>query len=292
MTIMLGGIAFSIPPDSGVAKPAPEDSTFPLFANRAAAFAPPKSEPRNMVLYFDETIRGLSVGAPLDFRGLPAGEVTGIRGEWDARNHRFRIAVDVGLRWSGMIRNRAGESVATTREAVQGQLSRMVERGLRAQLRTGNLISGQLYVALDFFPAAPSAHLDWTREPPELPTMPGTLQSLSESAENIVKKLDKLPLDQVVADLRQTMSSLNRTLQSVERLASSLDRELVPEMKTTMSDARRTLGEAQKTLAGDGPLQHDVRDALNEVSRAAQSLRVMLDYLERHPESLIMGKEK
>jgi paraquat-inducible protein B len=292
MTIMLGGIAFSNPPGSEISEPAKESSTFTLYANRSAAFAPPKTERRAMILYFDETIRGLSVGAPLDFRGLPAGEVTGIRGEWDTRNRRFRIAVEVGLSWSGMIRNRAGESIATTQEAVQGQLSRMVERGLRAQLRTGNLISGQLYVALDFFPTAPPAHLDWTQEPPEFPTMPGTLQSLSESAENIVKKLDKLPLDQVVADLRQTMASLNRTLQSVERLASSLDRELVPEMKTTIVDARRTLGEAQKMLASDGPLQHDTRDALNEVSRAAQSLRVMLDYLERHPESLIMGKEK
>jgi len=291
MSIMLGGIAFSTSPDNGKVDPAIENTAFTLYDNRSAAFAPPKTERRAMVLYFDETIRGLSVGAPLDFRGLPAGEVTGIRGEWDTRNHRFRIAVDVGLSWGGTIRNQKGEFITTTREAVEKQLSRMVEKGLRAQLRTGNLISGQLYVALDFFPAAPSAHLDWTQDPPEFPTMPGTLQSLSDSAEHIVKKLDKLPLDQIVADLRQTMGSLNQTLRSVERLASNLDRELMPEMKTTIIDARRTLTEAQKTLATDGPLQHDARDALNEVSRAAQSLRVMLDYLERHPESLLIGKE-
>jgi len=292
MSIMLGGIAFSMPPGNGKAEPVAENTAFNLYDSRSAAFAPPKTERRTMVLYFDETIRGLSVGAPLDFRGLPAGEVTGIRGEWDTHNHRFRIAVDVGLSWGGTIRNQKGEFIATTREAVEKQLSRMVEKGLRAQLRTGNLISGQLYVALDFFPAAPPARLDWTQNPPEFPTMPGTLQSLSDSAEHIVKKLDKLPLDQIVADLRQTMGSLNKTLQSVERLASNLDRELMPEMKTTIIDARRTLTEAQKTLASDGPLQHDARDALNEVSRAAQSLRVMLDYLERHPESLLMGKEK
>ena len=292
MSIMLGGIAFSMPPGNGKAEPVAENTAFTLYDSRSAAFAPPKTERRTMVLYFDETIRGLSVGAPLDFRGLPAGEVTGIRGEWDTHNHRFRIAVDVGLSWGGTIRNQKGEFIATTREAVEKQLSRMVEKGLRAQLRTGNLISGQLYVALDFFPAAPPARLDWTQNPPEFPTMPGTLQSLSDSAEHIVKKLDKLPLDQIVADLRQTMGSLNKTLQSVERLASNLDRELMPEMKTTIIDARRTLTEAQKTLASDGPLQHDARDALNEVSRAAQSLRVMLDYLERHPESLLMGKEK
>src|SRR5690606_152723 len=164
--------------------------------------------------YFDETIRGLSVGAPLDFRGLPAGEVTGIRGEWDARNHRFRIAVDVGVRWGGVIRDRKGELIATTREAVETQLGRMVEKGLRAQLRTGNLLAGQLYVALDFFPKAAPAHLDWTQDPPEFPTIPGTLQSLSERAENIVKKLDNLPLDQIAADLRQALGSLSQALNS------------------------------------------------------------------------------
>lgn len=292
MSIMLGGIAFSVPPGKGNTEPAMENTTFTLYANRSAAFAPPKTEQRAMVLYFDETIRGLAVGAPLDFRGLPAGEVTGIRGEWDVPNRRFRIAVDVGVRWGGMIRNQKGELIATTREAVQQQLSRMVEKGLRAQLRTGNLLAGQLYVALDFFPKAPPAHLDWTQDPPEFPTMPGTLQSLSDRAENIVKKLDSVPLDQIAADLKQALGSLNQALKSVERLASNLDRELIPEMKTTIVDARRTLSEAQKTLATDGPLQHDARDALNEVSRAAQSLRVMLDYLERHPESLLMGKER
>lgn len=292
MTIMLGGVAFSSSPGNEKPEPAAENAAFTLYANRTAAFAPPKTERRTMVLYFDESIRGLSVGAPLDFRGLPAGEVTGIRGEWDARDHRFRIAVDVGLSWGGIIRNRNGERIATSREAVEKQLSRMVEKGLRAQLRTGNLIAGQLYVALDFFPSASPAHLDWTQNPPEFPTMPGTLQSLSDSAEHIVKKLDKLPLDQIVAELRQTMNSLNQTLRSMERLTSNLNRELVPEMKTTIIDARRTLTEAQKTLATDGPLHHGARDALNEVSRAAQSLRVLMDYLERHPESLLMGKEK
>jgi paraquat-inducible protein B len=88
------------------------------------------------------------------------------------------------------------------------------------------------------------------------------------------------------------LGSLNQALNSVERLASNLDHELIPEMKTTIVDARRTLNEAQNTLAADSPLQHDARDALNEVSRAARSLRVLLDYLERHPESLIMGKER
>lgn len=292
MTIMLGGIAFSLPPGKGSSEPVPENTTFTLYANRSAAFAPPKTEQRAMVLYFDETVRGLSVGAPLEFRGLPAGEVTGIRGEWDADNRRFRIAVDVNLRWAGVIRDRKGELIATTPEAVEAQLSRMVERGLRAQLRTGNLLAGQLYVALDFFPKAAPAHLDWSQDPPEFPTVPGTLQSLSERAENIVKKLENLPLDQIAADLRQALGSLNQALNSVERLASNLDHELIPEMKTTIVDARRTLNEAQNTLAADSPLQHDARDALNEVSRAARSLRVLLDYLERHPESLIMGKER
>ena len=159
-------------------------------------------------------------------------------------------------------------------------------------MRTGNLLSGQLYVALDFFPDAKPAMIEWNSNAPEFPTMPGALASLSENVNNIIKKIEKLPLDQTTEDLRKTLRTLDKTLGSAETLITNVDRYVMPGATASLAQLKRTLDEAQKTLATDGPLQHDTREALIEVSRAAQSLRVLMDYLDRHPESLLLGKDK
>jgi paraquat-inducible protein B len=290
-SILLGGLAFGNRQGEEGAEPARENTEFRLFENEATAMAPPKAEPRPFVLYFNESVRGLAAGAPLDFRGLPAGEVTGVRGEWDRRSKRFRIAVDAAMRWGEPRRNTEGKLTEESDEVVREQMQRLVDQGLRAQLRFGNVLSGQLYVALDFFADTAPARIDWNRPRPEFPTMPGALQSFSESADRIIKKLDKLPLQELTEELRQALRSLDKTLRSAERLASGLDRELAPAVRATLREADRTLGEARQVLAAEGPLQQDVRGALDEVAQAAASLRLLLDYLERNPESLLFGKD-
>ena len=169
----------------------------------------------------------------------------------------------------------------------------LVEQGLRAQIRTGNLLTGQLYIALDFFPNAKPAKVDWTKEPPEMPTIQGdSLQALQATLRNIAVKIERLPLDQVATDLRQALQSLNRTLQSADSLVKRLDTEIAPAARETLEESRRTLKTAERTLNTDGPLQQDLRGALRELTRAAQSLRVLTDYLERHPEAVLRGKKR
>jgi len=85
---------------------------------------------------------------------------------------------------------------------------------------------------------------------------------------------------------------LNRTLQDSDKLVTRLDAEVAPQARATLEEARRTLNSAERTLARDAPLQQDLRGALHELSRAAQSLRLLAEYLERHPEALIRGKRE
>jgi paraquat-inducible protein B len=160
----------------------------------------------------------------------------------------------------------------------------LVAHGLRAQLLTGNLLTGQRIIALDFFPRTPKAKVNWAVQPAELPTTPGGLQEIQTALTSVAAKLDKLPLQEISTDLRKTLATVNTMLQRI-------DAEVTPEARDTLAQARRALGSAEQAIAADQPLQQDARETMREVSRAAQSLRVLADYLERHPESLIRGKK-
>ena len=177
----------------------------------------------------------------------------------------------------------------------------MVEqRGMRAQLRSGNLITGQLYIAFAAFPNAPKAKIDWKQEPTELPVVPSTVQDIEDKLTGIVAKLDKLPLEAIGDDLRKALASLDQTLKDTGKAVSRIDTDVTPGLKTILDELRGTIGVVDRvlkntdaTLVGkDAPAQQDLRDALQEITRAARSLRVLADYLEEHPESLIRGKSE
>ena len=284
MSIMLGGIAFETPANSPVALQADEDAIFTLFSDRTQAFKRPDTDVATFTAYFAGSLRGLSVGAPLDFSGVPIGEVKSIGAELDDASKTIRFPVEVAL-YPERLRSMNRVSLAKPTPAERKvRMDALIENGLRAQLRTGSLLTGQLYVAFDFFPDAPKAKIDWTKTPPELPTIPGGLQELQHMLASLSRKLEKVPFDKIGADLQQM-------LQSASSLAKRLDTEVAPEARATLAEARKTLGTAERTLKSDAPLQQDAREALREVGRAAQAMRVLADYLERHPEALIRGKK-
>src|SRR5262249_55818843 len=248
---------------------------------------------------------GLSVGAPVTFLGLPGGEVTEVGLEVDPATRNFRGRVDIVTYPERLIarltakQTAAGETIERNIQQHRAFVEAMVEkRGLRAQLRSGNLLTGQLYIAFDLFPGARPAKIDWNREPVELPVVPSTVQDIEAKLTNIVNKLDKLPLDAIGDDLRKDLVSLDQTLRDAGQAVNRIDADVTPGLKTTLDDVRRAIGAADRvlnntdtTLVGkDAPVQQDLRDALQEITRAARSLRVLADYLERHPESLIRGK--
>ena len=103
-------------------------------------------------------------------------------------------------------------------------------------------------------------------------------------------KVNKVPFEEIGKDLRTSLATLNKTLTGAEQLTKTLNNDVSPEITAAMKDARRTIDSAQKTLAQDSPLQQDVRQTLQELTRTAASVRVLTDYLERHPESLLRGK--
>ncbi|MBT2324114.1 MCE family protein [Variovorax paradoxus] len=287
-TVLLGGIAFQAPDDAG-GPVAQENTAFTLADDEIAAMKQPDGPSQTLLLYFNQTLRGLSPGAVVDFRGVEIGEVKSIGVEFDRQEREFKMPVLIQVYPDRLRRSVAGEARESRFDQTE-RLRFLIGKGLRAQLRTGNLLTGQVYVALDFFPKAPPVKLDTERNPVEMPTVPNSLDEIQAQVGEIASKLSKVPFDQISTDLRKSLATLNKTLVSAEQLAARLNNDVAPEMTAAMKDVRKTLGAADKTLADDSPVQQDLRQTLQELTRAAGSLRVLTDYLERHPESLIRGK--
>jgi len=282
-TVIVGGLAFQSPPGQPVGTQAPDNTVFHLAEDEADAMREPDGEALRVVMNFNQSLRGLSIGAPVDFRGIVLGQVTSIGIDYDPQARNFTMPVTMNL-YPDRLGKRFRDSVRKA-DVVAGRelLERLVKNGLRGQLRTGNLITSQLYVALDFFPKAPPATVDTTHEPLELPTIPNTLDELQLQLADIAKKLDQVPFDQIG-------NNLNTALKNADKLFARLDTEVVPEARDTLAAAKQTFGSAEATLQQDSPLQSDVHQALQELTRTLQSLNALSDYLERHPESLLRGK--
>jgi paraquat-inducible protein B len=299
LSILLGGISFQTPEDRSDAPPAQANSVFNLFSSKEEALKRPDTVVENYVLVFKESVRGLPIGAPVDLRGVTVGEVSKINVELDPRRKEFSMPVEIQFypdRLRAHYRNKSQQGKTVTSREL---LNSLVEHGFRAQLRSGNLLTGQMYVALDFFPKAVVAKMDWNKPVPEFPTIAGSMEQFQASLMQIVNKIDKLPMEELAGDARQAIKTLDATLKNADQLLRNVDAVIVPEARSMLTDVRTSLDEVRKTLAGakqtlsaDAPLQKDLREALREMNRAAQSLRGLGDYLEQHPESLIWGKKE
>jgi paraquat-inducible protein B len=270
LSIMIGGIAFETP-DSGEILPAAQaDSVFTLYANRAQAFEPPPRHPQTYELIFNESVRGLSPGAPVELRGIKIGEVADIRAQVDAKTLKFSVPVIIHLDAQRLgikvVALKPGTDLAAVRRKL---IDSLVAHGVRAQLRTGNLLTGSAYIALDFFPDAPPVKIDWSQHPVRLPTIPGQLEATEARVNNIINKLGQLPLKQIADNLNKTLGDLDLTLVS----------------------ARGTLDNANTLVEPSSVQRTELDRTLQEVRRAARSMRVLADYLERHPEALLRGKK-
>ncbi len=291
VTVMLGGLAFQAPEHSTAHATAAENTEFLLAADQSEAMKEPEElAPALAVLNFDQSVRGLSPGAPVDFRGVTVGQVRSIGIEYQRDKKAFRMPVVVELYPSRMGLREKDVADDTRKLAIVHSL---VQRGMRAQLRTGNLLTGLLYVALDFFPKAPlPADLDLNASLPEFPTTPGTFDELQAKLGDIVTKIGKVPFDQIGQDARTAMVSMNKMLVNADKLVAQVNGDVAPEVLAALKDLRRTLATANGALAPDASLQQDTRRMMQELTQTAVSLRTLTDYLERHPEALLQGKRE
>jgi len=305
--LLAGGVAFDTPDFLPPAAPAAANSAFPLYRNRATAMKQPDPIERRFVLYFNESVRGLSVGAPVTLYGLQVGEVTEVGLAFSLAKAMFRPRVLITYFPERVVADLSARERVTTGKQMSELgpqdrlrlLRRAVEEGgLRAQLKTGSLLTGEMYVGFEYIPDAPKPKIDWAADPLELPVAPGGLANIEAKLGSILTKVDNMPLNAIGIDVKNALATLGQTLKDADTLVSRVDAQLVPEGTKTLQDLRRAIGSADQVLRNadsslfsrDAPASQDLRDTLQEVAQAARSVRMLLDYLERHPEMLIRGK--
>lgn len=287
-TLIVGGIAFRAPEYSPNDSPAAEDKTYELFADQQTALAPPNGKAQYFTLRFDQALRGLKVDAPVEFLGVEIGRVVSVNLDFDEVKRSFPINVGIvvypqrlgqaHVKMLKVLKHNPDDIAASAK-----LFSTFVDNGLRAQARSGNLLTGQLYIALEFFPKAPKAEFDLNARPIAIPTIPGSLELLQEQLQAMVEKINKLPVERIASNLDSNLVELRKSL-------AQFNSKTLPRVQDTLAHVSQTLQSANSTLAEDSPQREKLTETLDELARMSRSLRELSDYLGRNPESLIRGR--
>jgi paraquat-inducible protein B len=311
--LLFGGIAFDTPDpqDAGA-----EDITglvFTLHDDQKAIQEQAYASKVRYVLFFEDSIRGLTIGAPVEFKGIKVGSVIDLRLEYEEKKGAFRIPVVVEIEPERIL-ERGERMKKAPREAFQT----LVKRGLRARLQTGNLLTGQLYVDLDMQPKSPIRLAGAGRTEPELPTVQGKFEQMTVSASGILDKLEKVDFAAIGADLQGTLKGTNAvanspnleasladlaaSLASVRTIVRKVDSRAEPitaNLEQALAAARDALEKAKSTMAlvdavlvPDSPLQGNAIKLTKDLAETAKSVKALVDLLERDPQSLIFGRKK
>lgn len=255
------------------------------------------------VLYFDGSVSGLNIGAPVVFRGVPMGQVTRISLEANPRDASVTIPVYIRLDENSIVR--AGVAGELTDNFRQEILRRLIQRGLRARLQLQSLITGQYRVELDFLPNTPANFRSPMpdREIPTLPSPIDTLQRtvaslpLEEMAHTTAGILEKLNAALAGDALERGLNAFAATFEEAQGLLAGMQesQKTLPQALQSTRDAMNNVSSvslATKAIVErNAPLTQELRRLIQESTAAVRSLRAFLDVLERNPEALLRGKQ-
>jgi paraquat-inducible protein B len=304
VSVLLGGIAFDTPETlDNQGAPATPEQFFPLYASRAAAHERTYLNKERYLMRFSGSVRGLSIGAPVMLHGIQVGEVLDIQLRFDPDRLAFSIPVLIEIEPERISVDQDVDQVLAGDSDV---LKKLIAAGMRGQLKTGSLLTGQLYIDLDFHPDAPPAELTEHDGYRVLPTVPAPIAAITTKLRDVLAKVDAFPLEQVgdeltatlaglrelttAPELKRAITDLEQTLADLSTLAEQLDTRIAPEMTTTLREARLAVENINGLIAPDAPLNNEILRTLRDLSSAARSIRAFADYLDRHPEALIRGK--
>jgi paraquat-inducible protein B len=269
-------------------------------------------EERNpFVLYFDSSVQGLEVGSPVIFQGVNVGSVTSISAVVNFDTGTVAVPIYIEI-----VQGRV--TVVGDRGGVVGGVKTEIDRGLRARLKSLSLITGKLYVDLDYYPDKPAVFKRFDPDTPEIPTIPSELEEIRATVGEFIKELRKLPLSELVEKLASAASGVDKLVNKpeldhaideldgalteahgmlaklnarVDPLADSAEGAL-EEARTALKQVEAAVADVKSLIEPGSPLQYQLIAALQELERAARSVRVLADGLSQQPDSIIFGKGK
>lgn len=263
ISLLSGGIAFRASAHDTAADIQPENTLFQLYDTYEQSTQTVYAHTLKYVMYFQGSLRGLTEGAPVHLRGIPIGKVTSIRLELDKKTAEIRVPVIVELEPDRIkkVNNQAGVSD-------KSMLERLIDKGLRAQLQTGSLLTGQLLVDLDFYPDTEVILSANTTPYPQFPTTASSLDQFTHAANIIMDKVAKLPLDKLSQDIDATLVSLQGT--------SNAATDMLHSAKGTLGHADNTISSAQQVLNTFEPgstTHYELEQLLRELTQTAKSVK-------------------
>jgi len=289
--VILGGIAFDTRPEGTGEGPSPKDSEFELYADKEAALSTPYGPQVAYLVHFGGSVRGVGVGTPVELLGIRVGQVTDVRLEGEAGQLRVPVTLTLDPERVLLHQGELPTEGQKLQQSTDAQMALLVARGLRAELQSGSLLTGSKIVALAFHPHAPRARLAFGGKYPEIPAIPGNgFDDISESASRLL------------ADARNLVQGANQVIRSPELAATlknleTLTRETSTKIGPTMQSLEGASTQLEKTLAATSGLlgnsttgAGELPRALRDLREASRSVRMLTDYLERHPEALVQGK--
>lgn len=283
VSLIAGGISFASFGKNEQAVSSTE--VFTLYDTRRAAELVPVGIAVPIDMRFDQPSRGLKVGASVVFQGVDIGIVNSVDLDFDAMKRKFFTRVGatlyperLGTIYSDM------KMVDRTPEEVVKSLAILAGRGLRAQLRSANLLTGQLYIALEDFPQVQKGLRFKTTLPFEMPTIEADdLDKLQQNLSNIMAKLEKIPFDSIGKEL-------NDTLKEFKILTIDLNKQVTPKLSSALVQVESSFKNLDTMIAPGSPLPANIDAALEDIKRSLRSLRVLTDALQSQPDSLIRGR--
>lgn len=302
LSVLIGGIAFDTQESlEEKGEPALAEQYFPLYASRDEAHEKTYLHKDRYLMYFEGSVRGLKVGAPVMLHGIKIGQVLDVQLQFSVEDLHFRIPVLIELE-----PDRIEVIGDVTGLETQDVVARLVDKGMRGQLKSSSLLTGQLFVDLDFHPKAQPATITDQGAYQVLPTVAAPLDAIGTKANQILDTLQGLPLEEIGNDLRDTIkgakeianskelersiAELELALKQVHETARDLNKDVVPPLSLALKQAQVTLKSLDEVVAPDSAFYLEIKRMLREISAAARSVRGFADYLERHPEALIKGK--
>ncbi len=311
--LLLGGIAFETPKLAVKAAETSEKHVFPLFRDRDTANAASYTRKIPVISYFPGSVRGLAPGSEVTMHGLVVGRVTEVGLAYD----REKDAIVAPVRYEVEPERILGVGGKAVFKSTEDAVQELLKRGLRAELQSTSLITGQQMVALDFVSNAPPVAMTMKDEDFVLPTAPGGgFAGLQASATDLLNKVSAIPFDQIGQRLDGILKSVDEVAQGAQMKKALTDlagmiasaQGLVQRLDTGVGPAVRQLPEIatglQKTLTSANKLvlsldngygdntkfNRDLGRLMAQLNDAVRSIRSLADLLTRHPEALVKGR--
>lgn len=305
-SLLLGGVAFDTPLSDGKSGVSKEGKEFTLYKNFDVTQEQEYAYSLRYTMHFQGSIRGLGVGANVEYQGIPVGKVESIDMKLNSDDLAVSIPVVVSIQ-----PQRFDDDLSA--EAAEKALHQLVKKGLRAKLETASFLTGQKVISLSMEDNAKAMDIKKVGDSFVFPTIAGDFDDLAGMASNIMTSLQETldgvkklvnsgKLDKTVDNVNKVLLETEQAIKAAKDTLKTVDKQTLPSVQrdldkitadlgATLQKIQGSMAQIDRLTAQNSPTQYQLQEMLEEVTAASRSVRSLTETLQRQPTSLIRGKK-